>query len=369
MLSIMNRTFHLAAVGLLALSALSGAAPADADRVEKSYQHAMEKWSTEVLAAATPEARAKAWRTRPDSAIFAREMWDIISPSLREEWTLEPVAWFLTLTCGQRLTRPDGSNAPAFAEQAAAIRAAIETYHMKSPKLPPVCLALVPNEAPQALALLEKIQTGHADKAVQGVAALAIAMRLKSLGDDPGLMTKRLTLLRKAIIDSAQVEISGISVAKLAEDELYIIRYLTKGRVAPDLIGTDSGNRPFKLSDSKDKVVVLLFWNSSVPEAARVLEMATALEKKFAGKPFAVIGVNNDPTENLREMQKQAELVTFPNFSDPQNRLAQDYRVGSWPLVYVLDGQRKIHYTGQPGSFVDLTASALLAEPKPATGK
>ena len=246
MLSIMNRTFHLAAVGLLALSALSGAAPADADRVEKSYQHAMEKWSTEVLAAATPEARAKAWRTRPDSAIFAREMWDIISPSLREEWTLEPVAWFLTLTCGQRLTRPDGSNAPAFAEQAAAIRAAIETYHMKSPKLPPVCLALVPNEAPQALALLEKIQTGHADKAVQGVAALAIAMRLKSLGDDPGLMTKRLTLLRKAIIDSAQVEISGISVAKLAEDELYIIRYLTKGRVAPDLIGTDSGSdRPF----------------------------------------------------------------------------------------------------------------------------
>ena len=112
--------------------------------------------------------------------------------------------------------------------------------------------------------------------------------------------------------------------------------------------------------------MVLLFWNSSIPEAARVLEMATALERKFAGKPFAVIGVNNDPTENLREMQKQAELVTFLNFTDPQNHLAQDYRVGSWPLVYVLDGKRKIHYTGQPGSFVDLTATALLAESKPA---
>ena len=46
--------------------------------------------------------------------------------------------------------------------------------------------------------------------------------------------------------------------------------------------------------------------------------------------------------------------------------LAKEYRVGSWPLVYVLDGERKIHYVGAPGSFVELTAEALLAEVKPA---
>jgi hypothetical protein len=43
-----------------------------------------------------------------------------------------------------------------------------------------------------------------------------------------------------------------------------------------------------------------------------------------------------------------------------------EYRVGSWPLAYVLDGERKIHYAGAPGSFVELTAEALLAEAKPA---
>ena len=214
--------------------------------------------------------------------------------------------------------------------------------------------------------MLEKIQAGRADKSVQGVAALAIAMRLKFLGDDDGLLKKRLTLLRKAIIDSAEVEINGASVAKLAEDELYIIRFLTKGRIAPDLSGTDSGLRPMKLSDYKGKVVVVLFWNGSVPEAARVLEMATAMGKKFADKPFAVIGVNNDSTADLRKMQKQADLVTFPNFSDPQNHLAQEYRIGVWPLAYVLDGDRKIHYAGPPGSFVDITAAALLGETKPA---
>ncbi|MCX6880158.1 MAG: TlpA disulfide reductase family protein [Verrucomicrobia bacterium] len=362
----MNRPLRFAAGCLLLLSAAASASPADAARVEKNYQLALEQWSLAVRTAATNEARAKAWAARPDPAVFAKEMWTVISPALREQWTLEPAAWFLSITPGLRTPKPNGSSSLTFGEEITALQAAIETHHLKSAKLSPVCLALASSEDPRSLALLEKIQTAHADVTVQGVAALAIAMRLKALGDDPGLMKKRLTLLRKAIIDSADVEINGVTVAKLAEDELYIIRFLTKGRIAPELLGADSGGRPLKLADYRGKVVVLLFWNSGMPEAGRVLEMVTAMEKKFAGKPFAVIGVNNDTTANLREMQKQAELVTFPNFSDPQNRLAHEYRVGSWPLAYVLDGTRKIHYAGQPGSFVEFTATALLEAPKPA---
>lgn len=362
----MNRTLRLAASFLMLLSVISSAAPADADRVKKSYQAAMEKWTQDMRATTTAEARAKVLANRPEPSTYARQMWAVISQELRETWTLDPAAWFLGLTTGLRTTKPNGSSTPTFAEETAAIYAAIENYHMKSAKLAPVCLALAACQDRGSLDLLEKIQTSHSEKTVQGVAALAIAMRLKFLGDDPGLMSRRLTLLRKAIIDSADVEIQGVSVAKLAEDELYIIRYLTKGRTAPDLVGADSGNRPMQLSTYKGKVVVLLFWNSGVDEAARVLEMANAMAKKFADKPFAVIGVNNDTVENLRKMQKEADLVTFPNFSDPQNRLAREYRIGSWPLAYVLDGERKIQYAGLPGSFVEITASALLDQAKPA---
>lgn len=362
----MKHLSRLAAISIMLLTAAAGAVPADAERVQKSYQLAMDKWVREVRAAATSEARAKVWSTRPDPAAAAKQLWDILSPALREAWTLDPAAWFLGLTAGLRTTLPNGSSSPTFARETDAIYTAIETYHMQSTKLAPLCLTLAASNDPPSLALLEKIQAAHADKKVQGVAALAIAMRLKFLGDDPGLMSKRLTLLRKAIIDSADVEINGVTVAKLAEDELYIIRFLTKGRIAPDLIGTDSGDRPMQLASHKGKVIVLLFWNSGVPEAARVLEMATAMEKKFAGKPFVVIGVNNDPTASLREMQKQPDLLTFLNFSDPQNRLAREYRIGTWPLAYVLDGERKIHYAGPPGSFVDITAAGLLDQAKPA---
>ena len=76
-----------------------------------------------------------------------------------------------------------------------------------------------------------------------------------------------------------------------------------------------------------------------------------------------IIGVNNDPLEKLRALEADG-TVPWKNLSDPSDKLAGDYRVGSRPLVYVLDGDRKIHYAGAPGSFADLTAEALLSEVK-----
>ncbi len=235
---------------------------------------------------------------------------------------------------------------------------------MKSPKLIPICSALTVSPDPRSLALLEKIESTNPDQKVQGVAALGAAMQLKSLGDNAEIMSKRLTFLRKAIIQSADVEFDGTTVAKLAEDELYIIRFLTKGRVAPDLVGTDCAGKPLSLSTHQGKIIVLLFWNSNVPDAKRVVEITTALQAKYKGKPLAVMGVNTDTLEKLRVLQSDG-TVPWTNFSDPENKLAQQYRVGSWPLVYVLDGERKIHYSGPPGSFAELTAEALLAEIKP----
>ena len=369
MLLRMNHLLRITVFFWILIAGVASAGPAEAENVKASLKSAMEKWSLQMRTATTPEARAKAAGERPDPAVFGRKMWAIIAPSLAEAWVLDPLAWFIGLTGNLRVPPPDGNNSMTFAKEFAGLHAAIEMYHMKSAKLAPVCLALSASEDPQSFTLLEKIESKHAVKSVQGVAALALAMRLKTLGDDPSLMTKRINLLRKAIIESADVALNGTTVAKLAKDELYIIIHLAKGRVAPDLVGTDSGLRPLKLADFKGKVVVLLFWNSGMDEAGRVLEMTSALVEKFAGKPFALIGVNNDPVENLREMQKQPNLVTFPNFSDPNNLLANEYRIGSWPLVYVLDGERKIAYAGPPGSFVELTASALLDPAKPAVGK
>ena len=362
----MKRPSRLCTAVTLLLIAPLCASPSEALRIQKTWDLTMEKWSLETRSASTPEARAKALVNRPDTASFAKQMWTIIGDSLSEEWTIEPAAWFLRASQGLVETNPEGVTTPMFAKQTEAVRKAVEGFHLKSSRLVPMCMALVTYQDPRSLSILEKIEKSHPDKKIQGVAALASAMVLKSLGDDAELMRKRLTALRKAIVESSEVSIGSTTVAKLAEDELYIIRFLTKGREAPDLSGMDSAGRLMKLSDYKGKVILLLFWTSTMPEAERVVDITRDMQKKLEGKPFVVLGVNHDSLEYLRAMEAEG-LVNWRSFSDPTHQLSNQYRVGSWPLVYVLDGQRKIHYAGTQGSFAELTAEALLAEaPAPA---
>ena len=352
----------------LALVAITSASPEEAQRIRKKWDLASDAWNLEMRTAITPDQHAKAAANRPDLAVFAREMWKQISNSLDKDWTLEPAAWFLRATPGLLTTQPDGSATLTFTTEIETIRKAVETYHLNSPKLAPMCMAMVTAKDPRALATLEKIEEKHPDKKIQGVAALAAAMVLKSYGDDASIMQKRISYLRKAIIQSVDVDLGGVSVGKLAEDELYVITNLSKGRIAPDLVGTDTGGRPIKLSDYKGKVVMLVFWNSMMENAEQVIRMVTETEAKLKGKPFVLLGVNNDTIEKLRVLEGN-DTVTLKSLSDPTNQLANTYRVGMRPLVYVLDGERKVHYTGAPGSFAELTAEALLSTQKPSSGK
>ena len=77
--------------------------------------------------------------------------------------------------------------------------------------------------------------------------------------------------------------------------------------------------------------------------------------------------MNNDTLDALRAMQADGR-VTWKNFTDPENKLAQDYRVGALLLAYVLDGERKIRFVGTPGSFVELTVEAVMSETGGKTG-
>ena len=347
----------------LLLVAESTASPADADRIKKSWESAAESWTLVNRAATTPEAKSAALASRPDPLRYARQMWQVISPSLSEDWTVEPAAWLLNLTRSLTVTNADGSVTPAFAQESAAIRKAVASYHMQSPNLAPMCMALARNQDPGTLSILEKIQTNHPDPKIQGVAALAAALVIKSLGDDAEPMRKRLTYLRKAIIQSSDVKIGETAVAQIAEDELYIIRNLTKGRIAPNLTGTDAAGRPLTLESTKGKVTMLIFWNSDMPESDRVLEITNNTLRKFKDRPFTVIGVNHDPLAKLRTLEAD-QVTNWKNFSDPEMKLAHEYRINILPQVIILDGERKIHYFGAPGSFAEITAEALLSEAK-----
>lgn len=335
--------------------------PQQAQEIRKAYDDDFRLWVLKLNVAPNAEERNKIAVERPDTASAVKKMWATIEPNLAEAWTLEPAAWLLR-TSAKLVSRDEiGNTKPLMAEAATKIREAVVKHHLANKNLGVICMAMVSMNDGGALPFLEKIEKESPDKKVQGVAALGAAMVLKNLSDEPEVVRRRLTMLRKAIIESSEVEINGVSVAKLAEDELYIIQYLSKGRQTPDLQGVGSGGQPMKLSDYSGKVLVLLFWRSEEGNNELLLEMVRSMRERFAGKPFEVVGVSRDPKEVLRSMQASGEIA-WPNFSDPENKLGSEFRVAGWPLAYVLDGERRIHYVGAMGSFVELTAAAVLEE-------
>ena len=68
-------------------------------------------------------------------------------------------------------------------------------------------------------------------------------------------------LFERAVNDYGDVKFRASTIGETAKSELYAIRNLSVGRVAPDIEGKDQDGRQFKLSDYRGKVVLVYFWS------------------------------------------------------------------------------------------------------------
>ena len=75
------------------------------------------------------------------------------------------------------------------------------------------------------------------------------------------LATRIEKLFERAAGDYGDVKFRGGTVGETAKSELYAIRHLSIGRVAPNIKGKDQDGRKFKLTDYRGKVVLLYFWS------------------------------------------------------------------------------------------------------------
>ena len=335
------------------------ASPNEAERVKRAYELSSETWELKLKIAQTPAEKQTLWENRPDPAVTATELWRNIAPSLEQDWTIPYAAFFLNITRNLTAVRPDGNVGPAFAQERQRIIKTFTESHLKKPGIGAFCIALADSGEPHALPLLEKIITENPDKVTQGVAALGAALLLKNIGDAPEVMKKRLNYLRLAIINAADQTTGSASVADIAADELYVIRYLSKGRVAPNFSGSDVGSRVVQLSDFKGKVTIVLFWDAKTAETDKVIQLTNRLVDKYVGKPVEIIGITPESLARIRELQADG-TIKWNNIIDSTEKIAGEYKITARPLLIVLNETGTIEYTGLPGSFVDLTVDALL---------
>lgn len=344
----------------IALALPVHASPDEAERIKRGYELSAETWTLRMKLAEDPAEKQALWEKRPDPSSTATELWRTIAPSLKEDWTIPYAAFFLNLTRNLTDLGPDGNVRSAFSEERQRIIRTFTENHLRKPGIGPFSIALVDSGEPDALPLLEKIITENPDEATRGVAALGAALLLKNLGDAPEVMKKRLSYLRTAIIHSSDQKIGDTTVADIASDELHIIRYLSKGRKAPEFSGTDVAGRVIRLSDLVGEVTVLLFWDAKTAETDKVIALTNRLVEKTAGKPVEIIGITPESLARIRELQADG-TIRWNNIIDPTEKIADGYRINTRPAVFILNDKGEIEFTGLPGSFVDLTVDALLA--------
>jgi len=91
-----------------------------------------------------------------------------------------------------------------------------------------------------------------------------------------------------------------------------------------------------------------------------------SLVKRLEGKPFALLGVNSDPKERLKQVLAK-ENITWPSWwdgGDTSGPIASRWNVNGWPTLYVLDHKGVIRFKGPRGEELDKAVDSLLAEMK-----
>jgi thiol-disulfide isomerase/thioredoxin len=152
-------------------------------------------------------------------------------------------------------------------------------------------------------------------------------------------------------------ELGGYTLGTLADTAgrlLFEIRRLSVGQEVPEVTGPDLDGTPLKLSESRGKVTLVVFWATWCGPCMAMVPHERALAERYAGKPFAIVGVNGDILRDANfnvigadgkvidytERVKAAideNKITWRSFRSGQHGIAADWNVRSWPTVYLVD--------------------------------
>ncbi len=348
----------IAAVSLMISVTLSAGTQTEASLIKKIYENDLNLWNAELRLAKDDVSREQVLERKPNPQEPSNKLKKILTRDLQHEWTLEYTAWVIN--------HDDALKASA---QRALLKA-VETHHIRSSALGPFCIAMTKlNDRGEAkvvgkslrsrgIELLERVIKENPHTEVQGQAHLALSMMLASIGDDKLILTQRIKHIREAIVKSDKVKVGDVTVSDLAKDELYQINYLTTGRTAPELAGTDASGLSVKLSDYRGKVVMIVFWSGKSPYAEQTVKILNDTKRKRENKPFVILGVNSDSYSSLRRMEASGN-ITWKNISDSRQTLAKQYFIRTQPYCMVVDQQGIIRYRGIVGSFATAIADGL----------
>jgi hypothetical protein len=90
-----------------------------------------------------------------------------------------------------------------------------------------------------------------------------------------------------------------------------------------------------------------------------------SLVQRLEGKPFALIGVNSDKDRDQLKQVLLDERITWRSFWNSGSTggpISRQWKVSSWPSIWVIDAKGVIRYRDVRGPAMDKAVDTLLAE-------
>ncbi len=170
-------------------------------------------------------------------------------------------------------------------------------------------------------------------------------------GDDAAQKAYRAQ--REAAIADYQTAIRLAPKAAFADSARGVLFKLNKlqiGMKAPDIVGKDLQGQPIKLSDFTGKVVLLSFWATWCGPCMAMIPHERELVARYAGEPFALVGVNGDEEPAAAHAIAKAKGVTWRSFwNGPKaglGAISTQWDVRGWPTFIIIDHQGIIRARG-----------------------
>ena len=234
-----------------------------------------------------------------------------------------------------------------------------------------------------AMNLIAAVAAKNPDRTARGQAYLALALQAKKefeVAEYRGLPTedalaaaaeRRYETLERDYGDcphatTKSARAKAVTLGETAKANLHELRNLRAGKTAPDVAGEDLAGAKFKLSDSRGRVTLLVFWASWCGPCMAAVPHENAIAARFKGRPFALVGVNGDHDQAAARKAVEKAQITWQSFRNPdpesEGPIPAAYNVRSWPTVYVIDHKGVIRARSISGRELDETLEELIAE-------
>jgi peroxiredoxin len=154
------------------------------------------------------------------------------------------------------------------------------------------------------------------------------------------------------------------ALADVAAGELFARRKLSIGQHAPEIEGQDHEGRVLRLSDYRDKVVVLTFSGNWCSPCRSMYPEERELVRLMMDKPFALLSVNTDEDKETLRKSIEAGEITWRCWWDggTDGPITTRWGISAFPTIYVLDRDGMIRFKPIRGEDLDKLVRTLLEE-------